>query len=64
MNPEFQLAIKRVFPLSYEIKIQELLRKRLPEENRYYLEIEIGQYYMGYENPSNVYSVEQQSEKN
>ena len=58
MNKEFQQAMKRVFPLNYELKLQELLRKRLPEECRFYLEIQVGQYYTGYENPSNVYTLE------
>lgn len=50
--------------MEYEEHIQNLLRAKLERNNRFTLEVEVGHFYNGYENPSNVYDYEQSIEKN
>ena len=50
MDREFQKIIKKKFPVEYEAHLQELMRARLAQDNRFRFEIEIGHYYNGYEN--------------
>ena len=40
------------------------MRARLASDKRFKFEIEIGHYYNGYENPSNVYDYDQKTIKN
>lgn len=41
-----------------------MMRARLDSSRRFKFEIEIGHYYNGYENPSNVYDYDQKTVKN
>lgn len=41
-----------------------MMREKLSNDNRFKLELEVGFYYNGYENPSNVFDYEQMIDKN
>lgn len=58
VDKDFQKIIKKRFPVEYEEHLQEMMRGRLEKDKRFKFEIEIGHYYNGYENPSNVYDYE------
>lgn len=59
VDKEFQEVIKRKFPLEFEQQFQNLLKEAIPAADRYVLTLEIGQYFMGYQNPEKVYDYEQ-----
>lgn len=44
--------------------MQEIMRGKLSKDQRFKFDIEIGHYYNGYENPSNVYDYDQKTVKN
>ena len=50
--------MKRKFPVEFDAKLQNAMRKKLDPSQKFLFEVEIGQYYNGYENPSNVYEFE------
>jgi len=58
VDREFQKVIKQKFPMEYEEKIQQIMKERLDKSQRFKFELEVGHYYNGYENPSNVYDYE------
>lgn len=63
VDQEYKKYIKRKFPAEYEAAIQKSMKRGLPSGKQFPLEIEIGFYYNGYENPSYVTSFEQTQTK-
>jgi len=57
VDQEFKKVLKKRLPLDYELNLLGLMREGVKEI--FQISFEVGQYYMGYENPSNVISYEQ-----
>ena len=63
IDKEFQSLLSKKFPLQYEQEIHNFMKADLPSGQKYFMSFEVGQYYMGYQNPSNVIDHEQRFKK-
>lgn len=62
VDQEFKQVIKKRLPLDYELGLLGLLKDGMQQV--FQMSFEVGQYYMGYENPSNCYDHEQKFKTN
>jgi len=63
VDRDFQKIIKQKFPIEYEEHLQNKLRAKMDETSRFKFELEVGFYFNGYENPSNVYDYSQKTKQ-
>ena len=63
-DDDFKVVLSKFFKIQYEQEIQNYMVKDIPLEDQFKMQFEVGQYYMGYENPETVTDYEQMTTKN